>query len=64
MEPEDVASFLKISKRQARDYIKVFRIMCSEVEAKVPAGSPDKPRGSRNANLGEKGAFHHSRQTG
>jgi len=32
MEPGDVASFLKISKRQARDYIKVFRKIYSEVE--------------------------------
>jgi hypothetical protein len=32
MEPGDVASFLKISKRRARDYIKVFRKIYSEVE--------------------------------
>jgi hypothetical protein len=40
MEPEDVTSFLKISKRQARDYIKVFRIMCSEVEGKSSGRKP------------------------
>jgi hypothetical protein len=31
MQPEDVASFLNVSKRQARDYIKVFRKIYSEV---------------------------------
>jgi hypothetical protein len=31
MEPEDVAGFLNISKRRARDYIKVFRKIYSEV---------------------------------